>query len=223
VKSAGHPRSDKPLTGVPDEAWEAARDRERVIRQLVLEPPVYGTRSEVMTTAAADLGLSPHHLYRLLKAYGTDPRTRSLLPKTPGPQAGQRRLDPRVEAIIEEEIQTQYLGLLKPKKSKLMKGIHARCTAEGLPKPARETVEGRLTAISRREQTRRRHGRKRARDDFAPICGSLEAERSLEIVQIDHTPTDIMAVEPDTLEVIGRPFITLAVDIRTRMYCGFYL
>ena len=223
MKSAGHPRSDKPLTGVPDEAWEAARDRERVIRQLVLEPPVYGTRSEVMTTAAADLGLSPHHLYRLLKAYGTDPRTRSLLPKTPGPQAGQRRLDPRVETIIEEEIQTQYLGLLKPKKSKLMKGIHARCKAEGLPKPARETVEGRLTAISRREQTRRRHGRKRARDDFAPICGSLEAERSLEIVQIDHTPTDIMAVEPDTLEVIGRPFITLVVDIRTRMYCGFYL
>ena len=59
MKSAGHPRRDKPLTGVPDEVWEAARGRERVIRQLVLEPPVYGTRSEVMTGTAARLGVKP--------------------------------------------------------------------------------------------------------------------------------------------------------------------
>ncbi|QCO00044.1 hypothetical protein D3093_32780 (plasmid) [Azospirillum argentinense] len=134
-----------------------------------------------------------------------------------------RRLHPRVETIIEEEIQTRYMDLLKPKKSLLMKGIHARCAAEGLGKPARETVEARLAVISKREQTKRRHGPKKAREDFAPIRGSLEAERALEIVQIDHTPTDVMGVEPDTLEVIGRPYITLAIDIRTRMYCGFYL
>jgi putative transposase len=103
-----HPRRDKPLTGVPDEVWEAARDRERVIRQLVLAPPVYGTRSEVMTTAAAELGLSPHHLYRLLKAYGADPRTRSLLPKTPGPQAGQRRLDPRNVSMTMRQARVQF-------------------------------------------------------------------------------------------------------------------
>jgi putative transposase len=32
-----------------------------------------------------------------------------------------------------------------------------------------------------------------------------------------------MAVEPETYEVIGRPFITVALDIRTRMYCSVYL
>ncbi|CAO3439467.1 hypothetical protein [Azospirillum argentinense] len=51
--------------------------------------------------------------------------------------------------------------------------------------------------ISKREQTKRRHGPKKAREDFNPIRGSLEAERALEIVQIDHTPTDVMGVEPD--------------------------
>ncbi len=176
-----------------------------------------------MAAAASELRLTPNHLYRLLKAYEADPRTRSLLLKAPGPAGGDKRLDDRVEAIIEEEIKTSYLTLLHPKKSLLMKGIHARCVAEGLSKPARQTVDTRLAAISKREQTKRRHGRKRARDEFNPIRGSLEAERALEIIQIDHTPADLQAVEPDSLEVIGRPFITLAVDIRTRMYCGFYL
>ena len=215
--------ADTPLAKVPDDVWQAARDREQVIRHLVQNPPAYGARAEAVAAAAAELGLSFHHIYRLLKAYEADPRTRSLLPKVPGPQAGLRRLHPRVETIIEEEIQTRYMDLLKPKKSLLMKGIHARCAAEGLGKPARETVEARLAVISKREQTKRRHGPKKAREDFNPIRGSLEAERALEIVQIDHTPTDVMGVEPDTLEVIGRPFITLAMDIRTRMYCGFYL
>lgn len=215
--------ADAPLTKVPDEVWQTARERERVIRALVQQPINYGARSEVVAAAAAELGITLQYLYRLLKTYEGDPRTRSLLPRLPGPQTGLRRLDCRTEAIIEEEIQTRYLGLLKPKKSQLMKGIHARCAAEGLGKPARETVEIRLTAISKREQTKRRQGHKRARDEFNPIRGSLKAERALEIIQIDHTPADVMAVEPDSLEVIGRPFITLAIDVRTRMYCGFYL
>lgn len=215
--------ADTPLAKVPDDVWQVAREREKVIRALVHEPPPYGARVEAMDAAAAELGLNSHHVYRLMKAYEADPRTRSLLPKSPGPPAGRRRLHPRVETIIEEEIQTRYMDLLKPKKSLLMKGIHARCAAEGLGKPARETVEARLAVISKREQTKRRHGPKKAREQFDPIRGSLEAERALEIVQIDHTPTDVMGIEPDTLEVIGRPFITLAVDIRTRMYCGFYL
>ncbi|MGA1860992.1 Mu transposase C-terminal domain-containing protein [Azospirillum sp. 11R-A] len=218
-----HPHSSQGLTTVSDEDWAVAREREPVVRELVQKPPTYGARAEAMGAAANELGLSPSQLYRLLKAYEADPRTRSLLPKAPGPTGGARRLDNRVEAIIEEEIRTNYLTLLKPKKSLLMKGIHARCTAEGLTKPASQTVDMRLSAISKREQTKRRHGRKKARDEFNPIRGSLEAERALEIVQIDHTPADLMAVEPDSLEVIGRPFITLAVDVRTRMYCGFHL
>lgn len=52
-----HPRGDQPLTGVPNGVWEIARERERVIRRLVLEPPAYGARSEVMAAAAAELGL----------------------------------------------------------------------------------------------------------------------------------------------------------------------
>lgn len=217
------PKPHRELAKVPDVLWQTARERERIIRPLVLEPLAYGARGEQLTAAAEALRVSHQHLYRLMRAYEADPRTQSLLPGTPGRRTGTRRLAERVETIIEEEIQTSYLKLIKPRKAALMKGIHARCKLEGLQKPARETVELRLAAISKREQTKRRQGAKRARDEFDPIWGSLEVERPLQVVQVDHTPCDIMAIEPETLEVIGRPFITLAIDVRTRVYCGFHL
>jgi hypothetical protein len=55
----------------------------------------------------------------------------------------------------------------------------------GLTKPTRITVDKRPANISKREQTKRRYGAKKARDEFVPIVGSLEAESPLQIVQID--------------------------------------
>jgi putative transposase len=205
-----------------DSLWEIAKARERVIR-VISKSTERGIRSSLVDAAAVELGLSRTWIYRLLKAYEDDPRTRSLLPKARGPKSGKSRIDQRVEAIIENEIQSYYLTRVRPTKAALMKGIHARCHKKGLKRPGRQTVEARLRKISKRDQTKHRVGAKRARNEFAPIRGALEAERPLQIVQIDHTPLDVMAVERESREVIGRPFITLAHDVRTRMYCGFYL
>ncbi len=210
------------LDQVSDDLWEIAKTRERVIKAIA-RTPERGVRSSLVNAAAAELGLSRAWVYRLLKAYEDDPRTRSLLPKARGPKLGKRRIDQRVEAIIGNEIQTYYLTRVRPTKAALMKGIHARCHSEGLQRPSRETVDARLLKITKSEQTKRRRGAKHARNEFAPIRGALEVERPLQLVQIDHTKLDVMAVEPETGEVIGRPFITLAHDVRTRMYCGIYL
>ena len=71
-------------------------------------------------------GTGPHanHLYRLLKAYETDLRSRPRC-RRPG-AAGGRRLNPRDETIIEDEIETRDLTLLKPEKSALMKRLSSR-------------------------------------------------------------------------------------------------
>lgn len=214
---------DASLDGVPDEDWEVARNQERVIRHLIASPPAYGARGEMMSAAALELKISAQYLYRLLRAYAEDPRTRTLLPQYPGRKLGTRTLDSRVEAIIDQEIQNKYLKLLKPNKTRLCREIRALCDAENLRKPAYDTIVARIGAISKREQTKRREGSKKAKEQFDPIQGSLEVNRPLELIQIDHTPCDVMAVEPGTGEVIGRPIITLALDVRTRMYCGVYL
>lgn len=47
--------------------------------------------------------------------------------------------------------------------------------------------------------------------------------RPLERVEIDHTTLDIIVVDDETREEIGRPFLTVAIDVATRMVVGFYV
>jgi putative transposase len=53
--------------------------------------------------------------------------------------------------------------------------------------------------------------------------GAYAADRPLEIVQIDHTEVDVIVVDEQSRHEIGRPWITLAVDVLTRMVTGFHL
>lgn len=41
-------------------------------------------------------------------------------------------------------------------------------------------------------------------------------------MQIDHTPADIILVDSFERQPIGRPWVTLAIDIATRMVTGYY-
>jgi putative transposase len=43
----------------------------------------------------------------------------------------------------------------------------------------------------------------------------------LAVVQIDHTVADILLVDPEIHSVIGRPTLTLALDVATRCVLGF--
>jgi putative transposase len=45
----------------------------------------------------------------------------------------------------------------------------------------------------------------------------------LESVQIDHTLADIRVVEERDREAIGRPWLTLAIDVLCRAVLGFYV
>lgn len=56
-----------------------------------------------------------------------------------------------------------------------------------------------------------------------PAVGSLEAQRPLQIVEVDHTVLDVHVVDPETLDPIGRPVFTVAIDVFTRCVLGFVL
>jgi putative transposase len=55
------------------------------------------------------------------------------------------------------------------------------------------------------------------------VPGSFEVSRPLEVVQIDHTKADIFVVDEETRLPIGRPWLTLSMDVFSRMATGFYL
>jgi hypothetical protein len=64
----------------------------------------------------------------------------------------------------------------------------------------------------------RRSHRKDAVDQFARRPGVFDsAQRPLDLVQIDHTKLDIIVVDDEQRLPIGRPWITLAIDVYSRM------
>lgn len=65
------------------------------------------------------------------------------------------------------------------------------------------------------ELLRRREGAKKSEPVFLPAPGGLEAAAPLGIVQIDHTKVDLTVVDPVIRLPIGRPTLTLAIDVNT--------
>jgi putative transposase len=68
---------------------------------------------------------------------------------------------------------------------------------------------------------RRRDGTKRAREELGPLSvSSLQPQRAREVVQIGHTMVDVIVVDRENRQPIGRPWLTLAVDVKTPMIAG---
>ncbi|KAA5608271.1 Mu transposase C-terminal domain-containing protein [Rhodovastum atsumiense] len=207
------------LPSASDEVWAEAARREAVIRPLAQAPRL--TRA-VVTTAAHVLDLSIPHVYRLIQAFRRRPETASLLLSQPGPAKGRRRLDPAVEARIEAALARVYLQPERPTLRYLFVQVRQDCQAAGLTSPSMNALRARVSARSLRERVRAREG-SAAADRFRQVTGGLRTERPLQVVQIDHTKVDIMLVDDVMRACIGRPWLTLVLDVHTRMVAGFLL
>lgn len=128
-----------------------------------------------------------------------------------------------VEAIIEDHLTRYYLRRERPSLARVVTEIRSACGEQGLQPPTRRTVQRRLDAMDAREVMRAREGAKAARQRFAPVTGKYRAKRPLDVVQIDHTPADVILVDSFERRAIGRPWVTLAIDIATRMVTGYHV
>jgi putative transposase len=215
-----NPRNAPELSSVDTARWEEARRRLPIVRQLVDYPN--RTRAQVIAAATA-LGLGVTQTYELLRRYQADPRLTSLLPQNRGPVRGFSRLTSEIELLIEEAIETVYLTRQRPKLMDLVTEIRRRCCRLGLVAPSRKAITTRLCSKPRGQIVARREGRKVAHDRFAPATGSLEAQWPLALVQVDHTLVDVIVVDNLTRRPIQRPWLTLAIDVRSRCVVGFHL
>jgi putative transposase len=173
--------------------------------------------------AARHLGLSIPQIYRLVRDFRSQPVTASMLSCRRGQMKGRRRLDPEVEARIEAAIETIYLQPERPTVKRLLSQVRRDCVAVGLRPPSMNAVRARISARTLRERARAREGAKVAGDRFRLVKPGLRTERLLQIVQIDHTKVDIMLVDDVTRACIGRPWLTLVLDVHTRMVAGLTL
>nr|WP_241188368.1 transposase family protein [Pseudohalocynthiibacter aestuariivivens] len=208
------------INAVDDAAWEQAVARETVIRRLANKSPP--NRAEFLKDCR-DLGLKRSRLYELISAYKARPVASSLLAAQVGTPTGSRRLPDEIETVISGAIEEFYKSLQKPSINALQKEVRMRCSQRGLRPPCWTTLRDRVAAIDPVELTAAREGARASRQRHHPVPGSYQVQRTYEVVQIDHTLVDVIVVDRIHRKPLQRPWLTLAIDVASRMVAGFYL
>jgi hypothetical protein len=159
----------------------------------------------------------------LIAAYRAQAVTTALVPPRPGPDKGSRRLDPAREALVEGAIRRVYRTREKPSIAALVRHIAHECRRCGAEPVSRKAVAARIRTLGPRALLRDREGAKAAADKFRPVRSTYNAAYALQIVQIDHTKLDVFVVDELQRLPIGRPWLTLAIDVASRMVAGYHL
>jgi putative transposase len=89
--------------------------------------------------------------------------------------------------------------------------------------PADNTVRARIRTLDPLKVVNKREGHDAART-LMPAAGKApEPAAPLDVVQMDHSPVDVIVVDEVAREPIGRPYLTLAIDTFTRCIVGMLL
>jgi putative transposase len=201
-----------------DKEWDKAVQRFEVIRPL-LEIP--GRDTEDVQRVADQLGKSITTIYRWLSRFEETGLVSSLL-RTPRSDKGQTRLTAETDEVISLLIHNYYLKQERPSVLKLYRRIKEECNALDLDAPNKNTVYARVREIEQRKLISKRYSPKRAREMLEPLRGAFPgADFPNAVVQIDHTKVDVIIVDEEHRLPIGRPYLTLAIDVATKMVNGF--
>lgn len=213
--------ADDAGVGNDEPDWEEACRREDAIRDLLRRHPERLTHAAV-DDVAGQLGLSRASLYRLIRRFRADSTVTALMPSPEGRPKGLRLLDAKREAVIRQALNEFYLKPTKPPFARLVHEVRVRCHQESLEPPNWRTIRRRMIEIDPRTRAKRR-GDAAVLKATEATPGSYTASKPLEVVQIDHTKVDVIVLDDETGEPRGRPWLTLAMDVFTRMVTGFHL
>lgn len=220
LKDIREVHADTPLALISQAQWDKANRLAIMCRMIACHPK----RREAIRFAADRLGLCERSMKRAFDRWWKDPCTSSLIDKKPGRKAGTRRLMAEVESVIDQCLKEIHLTEEKPDVSLVVEKIKDRCVLEELPSPADSTIRRRILGLNQSYAFRKRHGYKNWCDKYRPVPGNLSPERPLQIVEIDHTLADTILVSDDEHRLpIGRPWVTLAICVTTRMVVGVYV
>lgn len=188
------------------------------------------TRADVVRRAE-EVNANPATLYRWIERYekadllGLTQQVRS--------DAGTKRVHPEVESLMQRWIETKYLTSQRPSISSVYRSLLIeidrlnKYREEGTPEleaPHFETFRKRIYGSQERRRLSRRHGESVAKR-LDPITSHYPgANFPLAVVQADHTKLDVILVDSVFRRPLkDRPYITIVMDVFSRVVLGFHL
>lgn len=212
---------ERGLLSVSDDVWAVAVRRAEVIGPLAAAGVVGAAAADA---AAEELGLSRRQVYTLLGRWRAGEGVVSdLVPGASSGGRGGRRLPEAVEAVIQEVLGRSYLSRQRRSIASVHREIARVCRLRGLAVPSRGAVQRRIADLDPVMARRARAGPDAARA-LEPAGGHVPPVRSvLEQVQIDHTVVDVIVVDARHRLPIGRPYVTVGIDVFSRSIVGMVL
>jgi putative transposase len=209
----------EPSQGEDERRWARAVERQRELRTLFETPN--RSRGEVEAVARR-LNLHASSIYRLLARYADGETVEAVSEAAGGWRTGRSRLTRQMVEIVDAAIEEFYLDRQAPTKAQLGREIARRCDLAGLKPPSAAAIRRRIERVELRVAAKRREGAKAAeRETMRP--GSLVVPRPNAVWQIDHSPADVILVDATTRAPIGRPWVTLVMDVASRVVTGLHV
>lgn len=200
--------------------WKLIQHRYQVIEPLINSPE---RDREMVSNRAKENDVSTNTVYNWLKKYEQSGLLTSLLPKKRS-DSGATNFSDEIEQVISDVIEKEYMDNRRKTVAKVCEEVRRICHKKGLKMPHRNTIRNRIKRLESKEVMKARYSSQEAAHYYRTINGEFpHAEAPLRVIQIDHTKLDIMLVDDVHRISIGRPFITLAMCVHSRVVFGVWV
>jgi putative transposase len=232
------PQLDRSLSDYPPELVRAVQNRVQYLKEIDRQQPIAinskpmeplirsvserinDTKPPGWRTLARD--------YRKWLSAGRDVRAIILRYSDKGNRVP--RFLPEVTSVVDEVIDELYMTSERKRVPEIHLEIVRRLADANQFRPANDLLTIPSQRAIYREIERKspyelmvaRYGKRRADMEFRVSGVGPETSRALQRVSMDHTPSDIIVVDDNTMLPLGRPTITSALDEHTRCPMGFY-
>ncbi len=170
----------------------------------------------------------PLTIWRWFKKYSPTKCATKLAPQHH--KAG-RRCDAVQRSIFDEAVAEVFLTPQKKPKKTVLESMQRKIRRLNQPlpedkhlsEPSSATIYRWLNELNFKVVSNARNGRAATSKELRMVLSTVQVRRILERIELDHTALDIMVICKLTRLILGRPWITLAIDRFSRMIVGFYI
>lgn len=140
---------------------------------------------------------------------------------------GRPRDSAHLRPIVEDKIRQAANEKFNQPEATTLNDIWSRvkelCEGDGDPVPSKDTVARRVKSMDLSLSRRRRLGPAKYKESMRQVLHQRLAEYPGREYQIDHTQADLMVLSDDRRLCLGRPWLTLVLDVFSRCVVGIFL